>query len=177
MGHTGPVTSSRRHDFADRHLERWSDLFPDPESRKAQVEGALVRINDLLKRNERGLRGLLSEDPLSYEEFVTLHALLGGNGRGEPTTPAKLAERTSVTRAGMTSRLDRLVEQGLVTRTPDEEDRRRVLVRVTSAGEAAWSRTLDAWGAAERSLFEPLTDRDLKQLNMILRKISPDAKD
>lgn len=171
------MTSSRRTDFADRHLERWSDLFPDPDSRKAHVEGALIRINDLIKRNERGLRGLLTDDPLNYEEFVTLHALLGGNSRGEPTTPAKLAERTGVTRAGMTSRLDRLVDQGLVTRTPDDEDRRRILVEATTDGEAAWSRTLDAWGSAEQSLFEALSDRDLKQLNTILRKVSPTAKD
>lgn len=171
------MTSSRRSDFADQHLERWSDLFPDPDSRKSQVEGALVRINDLLKRNERGLRRLLAEDPLSYEEFVTLHALLGGNSRGEPTTPAKLAERTGVTRAGMTSRLDRLVEQDLVTRTPDHEDRRRILVAATAAGEVAWSRTLGAWGEAEQSLFEALSDRDLKQLNTILRKISPVVRD
>lgn len=171
------MTPEPQRDFADQHLERWSDLFPDPEARKAQVEAALVRMGDLMRRNERRLRGLLSDDPLSYEEFVTLHALLGGRTRGEPTTPARLAERTGVTRAGMTSRLDRLVDQGLVTRTPDDEDRRRILVEATAEGETAWSRTLGAWGEEERALFESVTDRDLKQLNTILRKLSPVAKD
>lgn len=171
------MTSTPRRDFADRHLELWSELFPDPQARAAQVEGALVRVNDLLKRNERKLRKLLADDPLSYEEFVTLHSLLGGKSKGEPVTPATLADRTGVTRAGMTSRIDRLVEQGLVTRTPDDEDRRRILIEATPEGEAAWSRTLGAWGQEEQSLFTPLTDRELKQLNTILRKISPDAKE
>lgn len=171
------MTANPRRDFADDHLARWSELFPDPEAREALVEGALVRVSNLLKRNERQLRDLLTDDPLSYEEFVTLHSLLGGKSQGEPVTPATLADRTGVTRAGMTSRIDRLVEAGLVTRTPDEEDRRRILIEATPDGEEAWSRTLGAWGREEQSLFTPLTDRELKQLNTILRKLSPESKD
>ncbi|WP_018155505.1 MarR family winged helix-turn-helix transcriptional regulator [Demetria terragena] len=169
------MSQSSTDDVADRHLARWSDRFPDPEAREAQVEAALVRSNELVKRSERALRSLLADDPLSYEDFRTLHALLGSNSRGEAVTPAELAERARVTRAGMTSRVDRLVEQGLATRTPDQEDRRRILVTATEAGIAAWTQALDSWEAHEQALFNNLTDRELAQLNAILRKLAPEG--
>jgi DNA-binding MarR family transcriptional regulator len=40
----------------------------------------------------------------------------------------------------MTSRLDRLVAAGLVTREVDPTDRRRVLVRPTAKGREAWAK-------------------------------------
>lgn len=52
----------------------------------------------------------------------------------------RLADAAHVTRAAMTSRLDRLVAAGLVTREVDPTDRRRVLVRPTAKGREAWAK-------------------------------------
>ena len=43
----------------------------------------------------------------------------------------------------MTSLINGLEEQGLVTRTPDDEDRRRVQVDITDAGAGIVERTIE----------------------------------
>jgi MarR family transcriptional regulator, organic hydroperoxide resistance regulator len=48
----------------------------------------------------------------------------------------KLAERLKVSPSNITGIIDRLVEQGLVSRTENPEDRRILLLQTTSKGEA-----------------------------------------
>jgi DNA-binding MarR family transcriptional regulator len=72
-------------------------------------------------------------------------------------TPAQLADATHVTRAAMTSRLDRLVAAGLVTWETDHTDRRRVLIRPTAAGRTAWDKYIFAEMERDRRLLDALT--------------------
>lgn len=162
-----------RRDEADEHLERWRDLFPDPDARAAQVESALNRINTLTREQDLGLRRLLADHPLSYEEFLTLHALIGQSRKPDaPVTPAQLAARTGITRAGMTSRLDRLERAGLIGRDAHPADRRSTRIVATGAGMQAWERVIHHWQEREQASLEVLTDRELATLNTLLRKIA-----
>lgn len=104
------------------------------------------------------------------EDYKTLHALMV---QPYPTeaTPAQLADATHVTRAAMTSRLDRLVAAGLVTREVDPTDRRRVLVRPTPAGREAWDTHIFEGMARDRRLLGALSQDELLQLNALLRKV------
>lgn len=156
-------------DFGDEHLQRWSGLFSE-DGFDREVEGALVRMDRMTRLSDDGLRELLTDDPLSHEEFKTLHHLIGGINRDVPATPAQLASRAGVTRAGMTSRIERLVNNGLVTRRADPHDRRSVLIAATPAGRAAWKRIVHRWGEQEQELFAGLTMAELKRLNGLLRK-------
>jgi len=51
----------------------------------------------------------------------------------EPLTPSQIAEQTGLTGAAVTALVDRLVAADYVTRERDEEDRRRVTVRIIPA--------------------------------------------
>ncbi|AKU16372.1 MarR family winged helix-turn-helix transcriptional regulator [Luteipulveratus mongoliensis] len=157
-------------DFADEHLDRWSRLFKDEDGFDREVEGALTRMHNMVKLSDRRLRELLVGDPLSHEEFKTLHHLLGGEDVDNRATPAQLATRADVTRAGMTSRIDRLVANGLVTRREDPNDRRSVLIDATPAGREAWDRIVHRWGEREQGLFAGLTVTEMTRLNALLRK-------
>ncbi|MGX6604195.1 MarR family winged helix-turn-helix transcriptional regulator [Micromonosporaceae bacterium Da 78-11] len=86
-------------------------------------------------------------------------------------TPAQLAEAANVTRAAMTSRLDRLVAAELVTRQVDATDRRRVLIRPTAEGRAAWNRYIFEGMARDQQLLHALTPAELVRLNGLLRKV------
>jgi DNA-binding MarR family transcriptional regulator len=86
-------------------------------------------------------------------------------------TPAQLAEANRVTRAAMTSRLDRLVGSGLVTRHVDPLDRRRVVVRPTAAGSRAWDGYVHQGMAREQHLLRGLTPGEVEILNALLRKV------
>jgi DNA-binding MarR family transcriptional regulator len=48
-----------------------------------------------------------------------------------PCTPGRMAELTGLTTGAITGVLDRLERAGFVVREPDQEDRRRTLVRLT----------------------------------------------
>ena len=153
-------------DSVDRHVARWAGLSGiNPE-----VEGATTRMQALLKHLDRGTHARFADSDDTFEDYKTLHALFV-NHYPEEATPAQLADDCHVTRAAMTSRIDRLVERGHVTRDVDPVDRRRVLVRPTASGRLLWEQSLAAGIAAENRTFEPLTQRELVQLNSLLRKV------
>ena len=52
-------------------------------------------------------------------------------------TPSQLADATNVAASSMTHRLDRMTERGLVRRSPDPDNRTRILVELTEPGLGA----------------------------------------
>ncbi|HEY0873582.1 MAG TPA: MarR family transcriptional regulator [Vicinamibacterales bacterium] len=61
---------------------------------------------------------------------------LKGLPRGVKPTVGALAERLQLRHHSTVELLDRLADRGLVTRSPDPEDRRQVLIRITRRGDA-----------------------------------------
>jgi DNA-binding MarR family transcriptional regulator len=159
--------AARDRDDIDDHVARWTARFPemDPE-----VEGAITRMQHLIRHLRRTNAAASEGSALSGEDRDTLHALLVQPHPVE-ATPAQLADTCHVTRAAMTSRLDRLTEAGLVTREVDPLDRRRVIVRPTAEGRRSWEAQVDAGMAREQHLLHALDDREKKQLNALLRKV------
>jgi DNA-binding MarR family transcriptional regulator len=161
----------RRRDAVDHHVERWAEYWVDNPRFAAEVEGAITRMNSLLKRLRRADAAAFNDSEFSLEDYLTLHALMI---QPYPTeaTPAQLAEIANVTRAGMTSRLDRLVASGFVTREVDPLDRRRVVVRPTVSGQKRWESYVHEGMAREQHLLHALSSRELEQLNALLRKVT-----
>jgi len=135
-----------------------------------QVEGATTRMQLILKHLDRGTHARFADTDDTIEDYKTLHALLV-NHSPEEATPAQLADDCHVTRAAMTARIDRLVDRGHVTRDVDPLDRRRILIRPTESGRLLWEKALGAGIDAENRTFEALAQRELVQLNSLLRKV------
>ena len=95
-----------------------------------------------------------------------------GSGRGA-LRMTELADRAYSSRSGMTRRVDRLVEQDLVTRTETDADGRGVVVALTENGVARFKETapLHIRGVAE--LFvAPLDDRELAIVEQAMKKVT-----
>jgi DNA-binding MarR family transcriptional regulator len=161
---------SPRRDAVDDHVARWAAHWKDNPAFEPEVEGAITRMQAILKQLKRADAAAFAGSDFSLEDYSTLHALMV---QPYPTeaTPAQLAEATSVTRAAMTSRLDRLVSSGLVTREVDPLDRRRVVVRPTASGRGAWESYVHEGMSREQRLLHALSPRELAQLNTLLRKV------
>lgn len=95
---------------------------------------------------------------------------LAMEGRRGSSNPSRLADASGVSASTMTHRLDRMVERGLVARSPDPANRTRMDVSLTRAGwELFRSAVLDV-EAEETDVFAPLTDPERATLAALLEK-------
>jgi DNA-binding MarR family transcriptional regulator len=95
----------------------------------------VVELEDweIVLKGNRKLRDLLQKEAekrgLSYTEVSTLYFLKGGE-----KNVSSLAEFVGVNKSTMVEILDKLENEGLITRSRDEKDRRVVLVKITQKG-------------------------------------------
>src|SRR5689334_12140234 len=96
----------RARDSVDHHVARWEEFWKDNPAYAPEVEGAITRMQAILKELKRADVLAFADAELTLEDYGTLHALMVQPYPVE-ATPAQLAEISKVTRAAMTSRLDR----------------------------------------------------------------------
>jgi DNA-binding MarR family transcriptional regulator len=101
-------------------------------------------------------------------EVITALARAGEDQR---LSPSRLSREAMLSTAGMTNRLDRLEQAGLVQRLPDPDDRRGVLVELTDAGRELAEAAGDAESRASRRLFDKLDARERAELARITGKL------
>jgi DNA-binding MarR family transcriptional regulator len=89
------------------------------------------------------------------------------NQRG--TNPGKLAAALGVTPPNVTGIVDRLVEQGLLSRQESPEDRRVLMLRTTEKGEAILS---DLRERRTSSMREILAHLSLEELSCLAKGLS-----
>ncbi|GGF51303.1 hypothetical protein GCM10011519_26640 [Marmoricola endophyticus] len=100
----------------------------DQQQRRAEVVRrvrALAATTTELGRAFARSRGMHTTDAAAVVEILT------AEGRGEPLTPARLAERVSLTTGATSTLLNRLEQAGHVVRTREHRDRRVVTLRST----------------------------------------------
>jgi DNA-binding MarR family transcriptional regulator len=85
-------------------------------------------------------------------------------GAGEPLAPTVIAQRLLVTTASTSSLLDTLERKGLVTRLPDPDDRRGILVALTVTGQAMVDDFLPQVVALQTAALSGLGETDRQQL-------------
>ncbi|MBB2771136.1 MULTISPECIES: MarR family winged helix-turn-helix transcriptional regulator [Mycolicibacterium] len=107
--------------------------------------------------------------------------LLGEVSRTGVTTPAELGARLQVRAQSLTDSINELLTRGLISRRPDDRDRRRQLIEMTPAGAALLETDRaerDAW--LHRAMADTLTDLEFDLLMLVapvLRKLAlNDAK-
>jgi MarR family transcriptional regulator, organic hydroperoxide resistance regulator len=85
--------------------------------------------------------------------------------KGE-TNFRSLAEDLGVTSGNMTGIVDRLVEQGLVIRTPDPNDRRVIRLKATEQGTGLFSNLMQAQNKHMAQILERMTEKELVSFAM-----------
>jgi len=88
-----------------------------------------------------------------------------------------LAERALISRSGMTRRVARLVDEGLVRRATADADARGVVVALTQAGVARLTETAPVHLRSVSELFvAQLDDQELAALKSALDKVIVDCR-
>ena len=133
--------------------------------------------NSLLKAHATLLRqlemDLEKETGLALADFDVLAQLADAGGELRMT---ELAAQALISRSGMTRRVARLVDNGLVQRTSSATDARGVVVALTAAGVARLTDTVPVHLRGVSKLFvAQLDDQELKVLESALKKVTLDC--
>lgn len=97
-------------------------------------------------------------------------------GAGTPLSPTTIAERLLVTTASVTSLLDTLEKRGFLARSPDPDDRRKLLVTLTAAGQDVVDAFLPQVVAVQTALVEGLSEPRRRELLKALTEIRTTAE-
>jgi len=124
----------------------------------AELDGALLialetTIPRYIQTILRALDDFGDDVALTLPQFRCLKAIAAQG----VTLTTHLARQVQVTVPTMTSRLDGLVERGLVQRQPDPRSRRQVQVSLTATGDALLARYQAAIAARLGEVLTPLS--------------------
>src|SRR5437588_2176167 len=139
-----------------RGLRAWSSLL--------RAHATLIRRLDTDLERETGL---------ALADFDVLAQLAGAHGELRMT---ELADRALISRSGMSRRVARLVDEGLVRRDKAGTDARGVVVALTEAGLARLVETAPVHARGISKLFvSQLDDGELALLERALNKVIVDC--
>ncbi|MBM3679697.1 MAG: MarR family transcriptional regulator [Actinobacteria bacterium] len=161
------VPPSPRQDRIDSWLAEHAAELPNID---LTVEGVVDRLFSLRRHLQRSMDATLAGLGLTWEDFKVLSTL--GISPSRRRSAGELARKLEITSGSMTNRIDRLEAAGLVRRVPNPDDRRGVLVELTSEGLAAWQRSVEVQAGREQEIATAALERDeLEQLNGYLRRL------
>jgi DNA-binding MarR family transcriptional regulator len=126
------------------------------------------RFSLVANLSARALAGMYTRKfALTMADWKTLAII----GHFAPVYPGAIAERTSMLPEQVSRALDRLVTKGVVERSLDESDRRRVVVTLSARGRKAFDQIEAVRAAMEDDLLSELSKTERDALFRILDKL------
>ena len=160
-------------DPVDAIVEQWRHERPDLDPSPIALFG---RVHRVYLRYQAVLNKTFARHGLNSASFDVL-AALRRSGAPYRKTGTQLANGSLLSSAGVTFRLDRLEEAGLIERQRDHDDRRVVYSALTDTGLEVIDRTIEAHLEAEAALLTGLTAKERQQLATLLSKLEQSIVD
>lgn len=154
-------------DSVDRLLAGWGKARPDLDLSPVAV---IARLSRLTRTIDAELEATFHEYGLNAAEFYTL-VTLRRLGRPDGVSQRELMRELNLSSGTVSTRVDHLVERGLVTRDVDPSDRRNSLVALTRQGLDLFERVTPAHVTTENRLLAGLDSQQRDQLVELLRTL------
>jgi len=129
---------------------------------------ALVALRRILRVTELNSRKLAHQSELTASQILLMQFV----ARKQQALPSAIARAIELKQATITVLLNQLEDKGLVTRSRDTEDRRRVWVRLTDAGEIVLKRSPDLLQSRFERGFDELEDWEQSMIITALERIA-----
>jgi DNA-binding MarR family transcriptional regulator len=154
-------------DAVDAIIAQWNRERPELDPWSKQITGRVVRLSALFQDAFHETFAPLGISDNDYGVLVALRRA------GDPyeLTPTDLARQRMVTSGGMTAMIDRLDRRGLVTRSPNPNDRRGFLIRLTEEGLRVVNEAMNRQIEVEHQLVSGLEPKERDRLIALLRKL------
>jgi DNA-binding MarR family transcriptional regulator len=162
----------RPHNHIDQIVDQWRRERPDLNVAPLAVFGRLFRT---VRLADAALGEMLADHKLQAGWFDVLAALRRAGAPYE-LNPTQLMRATMVSSGGMTKRLDRLAQAGLVERKLDPTDRRGTLIKLTRRGKATIDKAIEVHLTNEEQLLRSLTSAQRRTLDDLLRTLLADLE-
>lgn len=159
--------TKRSSDLVDLIMDQWSREIPDLDVNSISVLGRLHRCDI---RYQGLVSDVLEEFNLTTASFDVL-ASLRRSGPDYRRTAGQLAEIGLISSGGLTQRIDRLEQAGLVKRTKEPADRRIVYIQLTEAGHHLIDTVLQRHFSEQNNFLAGLTRNEQRQLGHLLSRL------
>jgi DNA-binding MarR family transcriptional regulator len=170
-----PGAERRQWDRGALHVAERCRLRRQKCSRDGRVLGRNPVAVDTPESSYDGIAGSRSSGRLApyglQQGWFDLLAALRRVGVPYELNPTSLMRATLLSPSGMTKRLDRMEEAGLIERRPDPSDRRERLVRLTRRGKNLIDRAVETHVGNEARLLSVLTAAERRTLDRVLKKL------
>ena len=151
----------------DEGIGRVSQVIPDMPATEARLTRLLLMVGHAF---DEAVEEALKPHKVNHSDFLTL-MILYSRPDGS-STPGELCEYTSQGATNMTRIANALVKRGLITRGASEEDRRRVVIRITAAGRRFVQKLLPPLFPRVSAAFAGFNDADKRSFGRLLRKLA-----
>lgn len=132
----------------------------------------LVRLSDLIHREAAKT---LQDANLLSAEFDVLAALRRQTAP-HIVSPTELCRALLISSGGLTKVLYRLQERGLISRPPNPNDGRSLLVALTDAGKSLVELAMEGIMALHKQQVGGLSEKELTALDQVLEKMLQQAE-
>ena len=162
VSEAGPVP-----DEIDRVIHQWASARPGLDVSSVGIISRLARLRAIIDEEQEAV---FAEHGITNPTFTMLVTLVRINSPGG-ISQRRLANEMRLTPGTVSARVDRLVADGLVTRTPDPADKRGSLVTLTGRGRDVFEAVVPAHLANQVRLLGSLDPGEQATLAGLLRKL------
>jgi DNA-binding MarR family transcriptional regulator len=166
-GPESPGSPGLQEPSLDEQIAAYQREFGDLDPQVEKVVSALGRLN---RRMNVAYGRQVAELGISNAEWEVLKSLVLA-GSPYRMGPGELAKRLGLTPAAMTHRIDRMANEGLVTRDRDETNRVRVIVELTDEGRTKWLEAMRMATNFEEDLLQDLSSDERALLGELLIRV------
>lgn len=153
-------------DSVDTILLQWLQARPDLDCSSMGVVGRVRRTSEQWKKN---MERVFKLHQLSSIEFDILATLRRSQA---PLTPTDLYQTLMLSSGVMSTRIESLVQRGLLQRLASEEDRRSCRVELTEEGMVLIDLVVVEHIQNMENMLSPLNHEERDQLAELLKKLS-----
>ena len=161
-------TDAERAEEVEGLVADWGRERPDLDLDSVRVFLPLRRALQAAEARRAGVLASHGMTPAMLDMLVAVRRV----GPPYVSSPSDLARQLVLSAGGVSQRLERLEQSGLIDRTTNAEDRRSVSVRLTTAGLRALDELMTEYMRHEERLLDGLAARERGQLAALLLRLN-----
>lgn len=156
--------SEQTPDDIDRIVAQWNRERPELDVTPMALIGRLGRLREKILREQEKVFARFGLNTAGFDVLATLRR----QGAPYALSPGALMDSMMITSGTVTNRIDQLQKAGLVSREPNPDDRRSMIVALTPKGLRLIDEAVAAHVENQHRIVTPLSTKERAALDALL---------